>query len=701
MAENFGRVLGPYLSEVHEFERMQLNTRIFRPEAPETERVSALGQADRWRRLSLGICGLWCYFAAGCGGGATDQQTSPVKNSSLAAAKVDSSQQPTASSLIEPGAFSRPAPDRASNQPAETAGNILQFDNVTSTWNVSFNRFDDIQGENRIMEVNGGGIAILDYDLDGWLDLFFTQGAKLPIQKFNQNLSNELFRNQGVQTAPSDKSQSSAVSYQNVTTAAEFASTGYHTGCAVGDINADGFPDVYINAYGRCTLWLNLGDGTFRDVGRETNSATVTWGASVAIADLNGDGFPEIYNATYLKAEDDPPKICKNPASPTGTSQCPPTLFPAVDDVLLVNNGEGQFVNLSQDAGILLPDGKGLGVLVTDLNGDNQPDIHIANDGVPSFLFLNATTTEQAPAGSQTLQPTQPLLHTSRDSSVAAQPIVPRFLERGMEFGVALNGEGRSAAAMGIAHGDYDRDGWTDLYVTNFYLEMHTLYHNQSGQGFVDYTSPSRLGPPARETLAFGTEFLDIDHDGWLDLIVTTGHIEDVSWNNLPYRMLPHLFRNERNGRFTDVAKSGGDYFTSKWVGRPLAIGDLDRDGDLDVVIGHQGDPSVILANTTPEPETSVIIKPVGANHSSRDGVGTRITASQINPPLFRDLAGGGSFQSASAQEIHLPLADARKFKELVCTWADGEKETWNDVGPGYYVAIQGQGLIRLGSVSR
>ena len=202
---------------------------------------------------------------------------------------------------------------------------------------------------------------------------------------------------------------------------------------------------------------------------------------------------------------------------------------------------------MTTDAGINERDGRGQGVVACDLTGDGWCDIYVTNDTTPSFFYVNTTT--------------------SRDPLAVAETDLrrPQFEERGIEYGVALNGEGKAMAAMGIGHGDYDRDGWLDLYVTNFYLEPNTLFRNHQGRASLDMSSPSRTGPLTRSTLAFGTEFLDVDHDGWLDLFVTTGHIEDRTWTKIePYRMKPHLFRNERNGRFTDVAAGAGDYFTSE-----------------------------------------------------------------------------------------------------------------------------------------
>lgn len=559
-----------------------------------------------------------------------------------------------------PAAAQQTKLDRSLPSPLSTP---FHFRDATAEWDLQFTRFDDMRGDNRIQELLGGGAALFDFDCDGTLDLFLVQGCRLPLREKTSEYSSEMYRNVGW--------------FEKITPQSGLVASGYFSGCSAGDYDEDGFPDLFLSAYGRSELWHNNGDGTFRtaDAGLDVRS----WSTSTAWADYNGDGLLDLFIGTYAQADDDPARICQEPRSPTGTKSCSPILFPALDDFLFINDGQGRFLDVTQAAGITGVDGRGQGALACDLTGDGRCDIFVANDTTPSFLYVNETEAAGRP--------------TLTESGIT----VPGFTERAIEFGVALNGDGKATAAMGVAHGDYDRDGWTDLFITNFFLESNTLYRNIGGTGFVDASTISRLGPPSRNTLAFGTEFLDVDHDGWLDLVIPTGHIEDRPWSeNEPYRMRPHLFRNDHNGKFTDVAATAGSYFTSEWIGRGLATGDVDRDGDLDFVVNNQIDRSLLILNETPAIGSSVIIKPVGRNLSPRSGIGTRVIARGIAPVLMRDIAGGGSFLSTCAQEFHLGLGDQSRFTEIQLLWPDGQTDNWRDVVAGYYVAIEGRGLFRM-----
>ncbi len=551
------------------------------------------------------------------------------------------------------------------------AGARPRFTNIAPDCGVQFVRFDDIGPLHRILESNGGGVALFDYDADGALDLFFTNGCKLPLKLNDSEHSNEFFRNRGDGR------------FERATDFAGLMRHGFWCGCAAADFDNDGFDDLYVTGLKASRHWRNNGDGTFTDITEAAGTAGSGWGSRAAWADLNGDGSLDLFVVKYLDTSDDPPRLCRQPAAPDGYVGCSPTEFRASDDILFLSQGDGSFLNASRACQIVGVDGKGLGVAIFDADGNGAPDIFVTNDGTPNFLYMNPGP----------LKPGQAV-----DGLLAA----PVFQEQAAELGVAVNRMGAATSSMGVTVGDYDADSWPDIVVTNFYLEGDTLFHNQVGQGFTDDTPSTGLGPASRLVLGFGIEFLDFDNDGWLDLFVANGHVDDMRWQkgNPPYRMPPQLFQNERNGRFADVSRVAGEYFAGEWLGRGVAVGDIDNDGDIDVVVSHQLDPACILRNDTQanaaQPARAAFIRLVGRGASNRSAIGARVETGHLDLQFSRFVIGGGSFQSSSDRRIHLGLGRHAILPEVTVTWPSGTRETWREVAPGDYLGIEAQGLQRL-----
>ena len=536
-------------------------------------------------------------------------------------------------------------------------GVVPRFDSVASQLGIRFQRYDDHRGQHRIFEANGGGVALLDFDRDGWLDIFFTNGCRLPVSSPRQEHACRLFR--------SGESRS----FSETQEAAGLAPQGYSTGCASADFDNDGFDDLDVTANGRNSMWQNNGDGTFTDVTEPSGTGDPLWGASAAFGDFNRDGHLDLYVTNYVAAAIDPPELCPTKNAPDGYQQCPPTMFRALPDRLYLSQGDGRFVDVAESCGATGVDGKGLGVVVADFNRDGRDDIFVANDGTPNFLFLN---------------------ESSSGSADGAATTELRFREAAVELGIAMNGRGEAEACMGVGCGDCNADGWLDVFVTNFFAQTNTLYINVDGQRFEDRTNESKLGPPSRNMVGWGTWFLDFDNNGIEDLLVINGHVDDFSWlqGKELYAMPPQFFRNDGTGRFTDVSKRSGEYFQQPWIGRGLAVGDLNRDGLTDAVISHQRSESAVLLNRTNAANRVVIVELIGGMSSNRSGIGCKVTARIGERRLFRSVLGGGSYQSASERAIPIGLGAAEQIDSLFVEWPSGKSSE--------YFSIPANGRLRI-----
>ena len=547
-------------------------------------------------------------------------------------------------------------PHATGTKPArKPEGMVPQFEMLGPESGFSFTRYDDFQGQHRILETNGGGVALFDFDQDGRLDIYLTNGCRLPVRSDDRSTPGELFQNLGGMKFHATGSESLLMQF------------GQAHGCAVGDFDGDGFDDLYITAYGRNTLWQNNGDGTFDDVTDAAGVAVPQWSSSAAFADLNGDGHLDLYVANYLDESDESPRLCKDPANPTGYVGCPVSQFDGVTDALFLSDGAGRFVDCTKACGIDQFQGKGLGVVIRDFDGDQVPEIFVANDEQANFLFV-ADRSQDSP-------------------QIPGIPSAPRYQERALRSAVALSEAGLAQASMGVAVGDCDRNGFLDLFLTHFHGDSNTLYLNQGELNFEDSTRKSRLGTTSRQTLGFGTEFLDVNNDGWLDLLIANGHVDDRSWQETPYRMRPQMYRSLKNGSFEEVSSWSGEYFSREWIGRGLATGDLDGDGRVDAVVSHQHDGSAALWNQTVA-GNALVLNLIGTK-SNRNAVGAQVELSGASIPLVGQVGGGGSFQSASSRLIHLGIGEQQAATVRI-NWPSGRKQVLNNLASGKWTIVEG-----------
>ncbi|MBL8215819.1 MAG: CRTAC1 family protein [Bryobacterales bacterium] len=490
-----------------------------------------------------------------------------------------------------------------------------------------------------MMETFGSGVAAFDYDGDGKVDLFFVNGANLAQGK--PSPGHRLYRNLG------------QFRFDDVTAKAGVSGKGrFGTGVAVGDYDTDGRPDLYVTGFGANQLFRNNGDGTFTDTTSHAGVAGSGWSSSAGFLDYDLDGDLDLYVARYLDYASDDTTYCGF-KKPGHRMYCDPRMFNGVPDLLFRNDGAGKFTDVSKAAGIANPAGKGLGVAVGDIDGDGWPDLYIANDGVRNFLF-----------------------HNQRDGT---------FTDIAYSAEVGFDMHGRPQAGMGTEIADYDGDGRPDIFVTNFALELNTLYRNMGDLRFEDRTEPAGL-QSGFEPLGFGTRFFDFDNDGDLDLHVTNGHvIDNVSLYSprLSWAQRDLIYENLGTGKFRDISATAGPAFQLPHVGRGSVVADLDNDGDLDIVISNLGDRPYIFRNDTrPQGHWLVVDTAIP---------GARVTVEAGGRKQIRYATGVASYLSSGDHRLHFGLGAAAKAARVEIVWPGGPRKLLEDVPAGQILRVEPQ----------
>lgn len=487
------------------------------------------------------------------------------------------------------------------------------------------------QGFYTILESVGGGVAAFDYDLDGDLDLFFPQGGALsPPGITIRGLPSRLLRNDG------------DCKFTDVTAAAGLAvSSFYSHGCAVGDYDSDGDPDLIVTGYGGAHLFCNSADGTFSEVTPASGLACPMWNTGALWADFDRDGILDLFVATYLNWTPDPAEICRNAAQIR--DDCGPNRYPGQPDQMWRGRGDGTFEDVSQSSGVAVP-GRGFGAAAVDVNGDGWLDLYVVNDVQENFLYL----------GTGDL----------RFTSVA--PL----------WGVSASPTGTPQGSMGLDAGDVDGDGWPDLWYTNFTEEDNSLYRNLQGHSFIDATIHTQLAGRSWKWVGFGTVLEDFNHDGWLDIVIANGHVLYHSPKS-PYFQPAQLFENQKGERFQEISARGGPYFSVSHAGRGVASGDINDDGAVDVVISHQNDPAVMLANQIPAAHW--IRLQLVATQSERDAIGTRVVLQDGGRQLVRWVRRAAGYLSSCDSRIVFPLPDD-KLVSVTVHWPSGDTETFTQL---------------------
>lgn len=541
---------------------------------------------------------------------------------------------------------------------SSAAGENFVFRDRTGEAGIRFHHEDGGSGRRYVIEIVGAGVAVFDYDGDGWPDLFFVNGHPLPGDPGGATVGNRLFRNRGDGTFRDRTEEAGLLDPPD--------GLRYGMGAVAGDLDGDGDPDLLITHFGEERLFRNRGDGTFREVPGAGGATDPRWTTSAALFDPDGDGDLDVYAANYLDYAIERHRDCVSPVREL-VAYCHPQEYPGAPDSFFENLGDGTF-RASPVPGS--EDGKGLGVVVNDLGGEGAPHVHVANDTTPNFLF-----------------------------GTVAGPDGVRFFEEGLASGIAYNEEGLPEAGMGNDFGDVDRDGFMDLIVTNFDFETNTLYRNLGGGLFLDATASFGIGSESLTELAFGCDLADFDNDGWLDLVVANGHILDNIariQSNLTFAQPGQVFRNER-GRLRRSRGSEGDFARPR-VGRGLASFDYDLDGDLDLVLANNRGPAELLENQGgAEAGNSVGFLLIGTD-GNREGVGALLRLDGAGVSQREERRIGASYLSQHDPVLWFGLGASEAAGEVGVRWGSGRKESFGSL-PAGAVHVLKEGVGRIASL--
>jgi len=501
-------------------------------------------------------------------------------------------------------------------------------------------------------ETTGAGCAFLDYDNDGWMDIYFVNSGRCDFFDPQPPLRNALYKNNRDGT------------FTDVTEQAGVAGGGYGMGVAVGDYNGDGYPDLYVTQYERCILYRNNGDGTFTDVTEKAGVAALGWASSAVWFDYDNDGKLDLFVCRFGDFGKSKNKYCENER--TGErSYCIPSVYPRVRSWLFHNNGDGTFKDVSEESGIAKSLGKAWGVVATDINNDGWMDLFVANDTVENFLFLNKKN--------------------------------GKFTDIGLESGVAFSQEGRPRSGMGVDSADFDQDGWQDLFVTNVDQEMYSIYKNNHDLTFDDMTGPMGIGRITRLMSGWGLKFFDYDNDGNIDLFVVNGHPDDKIEQHSSHVMYKEpllLFRNTGH-LFENVSASAGPAFAQPLAGRGLAIGDFDNDGAVDALVTANGGAPLLLKNVAATGNHWLGVRLIGKK-ANPDAIGARLTWQAGDLKRTRLKVGGGSYLSSHDPRDVLGIGKRTKIDKLEIRWPlpSTRVDTFTELPLDRYITIvEGSGI--------
>jgi len=530
----------------------------------------------------------------------------------------------------------------------------VRYTDVRESAKITFQQDSTQTEEKYYLETMGTGVAWIDYDQDGLMDLYFVQSAATDLYKPPRPIRSALYHNNGDGT------------FTDVTEKAGVGGEGhYGQGVAVGDFDNDGYPDLYVTGYGRAILYHNNGNGTFTDVTAKSGVADEGgWSTSAGWFDYDKDGWLDLVVTNYIEWSSKNNLYCGE-RRPGYRSYCHPGNYKGQRIKLYHNNHDGTFTDVSDASGVGKPEAKGMGVVLADFNNDGWTDIAVANDSWPNFLFINKHN------------------GTFEDVSLVS--------------GLAASEDGRYEAGMGIDAADVDGDGWMDVYITHLDFELNRLYRNSQDGAFTDETFRSRIGNKAVLLSGVAAKFLDYDNDGWNDILQLNGAMLDnvsLYHGEVSYKEPMLMYRNLGKGEFDKVSDSLGPDFTRPIVGRGLATADFDNDGDIDIVTNNRGDFPSLLRNDGGNANNWLTVQLVGTK-SNRDGIGASLKLTSEGFVQVEQAKGGMSYMSANDPRIHFGLGKRAKITSLEVTWPSGQVDRLTNVPINQIItAKEGAGIV-------
>jgi hypothetical protein len=516
----------------------------------------------------------------------------------------------------------------------------LRFTDVAVSSGVDFTYLNGAKGESLMVESTGGGCGWLDYDSDGHWDLYLVQGGDPTQPPSAAQPADRLYRNLDDQR------------FADITASCRIDERDYGQGTAIADFDGDGFDDIFVTNVGRNRMYHNQGDGTFVETQSSVFGRESLWSSSSAWGDIDRDGDLDLYVCRYVIYDPMHPRRCFRKSG--GPGICHPKEVEPSPDECYLNEGDGNFRPAAQELGLFGPNNRALGVAIADLDNDGWPDIFVANDTTDNFLFINQQN--------------------------------GKFQDQARVLGCAININGSAQANMGIAVGDYDCNGFLDLYISHFYNEWNTLYQNLGKHGFHDVTAAVQLSVPTMDKLGWGTVMADFDQNGYEDLIVTNGHVADLRADGIDFDMTNQLFAFNGN-TWDDCSVSAGPYFEHKYQGRGLATCDFDEDGDLDVVIVNQNEKTSILRNDSQRGHWLKIA--LIGSLSNRRGIGARVTLRSEKNVFTQELVGGSSYCASNQPALVFGLGSSDRSCDLEVRWPGGDVQMVKNVRPDQSIVVR------------